>query len=84
MAAGCPVVATNLGGMSEAIAHRTNGLLFEKANIPQLAAHLQHLANDRDFLRQLAANTPIPKSIPTYVDELESTYQDIFSTRADR
>jgi glycosyltransferase involved in cell wall biosynthesis len=82
MAAGCPVVATNLGGMSEAIRDRITGLLFEKGNVPQLAAHLQHLTHDRDFLRQLAANTPIPKSIPQYVDELEAAYQNILAKRS--
>jgi glycosyltransferase involved in cell wall biosynthesis len=81
MAAGCPVIATNLGGMSEAIADRTNGLLFEKGNIPQLAARLRELADNRNLLRQLAANAPIPKSIPTYVNELESIYQDILKNR---
>ena len=53
MAAGCPVIATNLGGMSEAVDHHVNGLLFEIGNVEQLAAHIQTLALDRDTLRRL-------------------------------
>lgn len=77
MAAGCPVLATNLGGMSEAVLPETNGLLFEKGDFKTLARHLQRLALDRPFLRHLSANTTLPKSIPQYVDELESIYADV-------
>ncbi|HVS73593.1 MAG TPA: glycosyltransferase family 4 protein [Phycisphaerae bacterium] len=74
MAAGCPVIATDLGGMSEAVAHDVNGLLFQKGNVRELAGHLRRLGDNRDILRRLAANTHMPKSIPTYVDELEQVY----------
>ena len=77
MAAGCPVVATNLGGMSEAVSDEINGLLFEKGNVPQLARHLKRLALDRPLVARLSAHTKIPKSIPEYVDELEAVYDVI-------
>ena len=77
LAAAVPVIATNLGGMSEAITPEKTGLLFAKGDSAQLAAHLTRLAADRPFLRTLAANTPTPKSIPQYVTELEATYAEI-------
>ncbi len=74
MAAGCPVVATNLGGMSEAVRDQVNGLLFEKGDVPQLARQLMRLALDRPLVKKLSEHTQIPKSIPQYVDELEAIY----------
>ena len=35
--AGCPVIASNLGGMSEVIKHEKNGLLFEAGDFVGLA-----------------------------------------------
>jgi len=82
MAAGCPVVATDLGGMSEAVTHNVNGLLFEKGKVEQLARHLKRLAMDRPLVRSLSRNTKIPKSIPRYVDELEEIYGSVSAGRA--
>jgi glycosyltransferase involved in cell wall biosynthesis len=82
MASGCPVVATNLGGMSEAVTHNVNGLLFEKGNVHQLQQHLKRMALDRPLVASLAAKTKIPKSIPQYADDLERIYAEIHATRA--
>jgi glycosyltransferase involved in cell wall biosynthesis len=84
MASGCPVVATNLGGMSEAVTHNVNGMLFEKGNVAQLATHLRRLAEDRPFVQSLSARTKIPKSIPQYADDLERVYDEIRAGRATR
>ena len=46
LAAGVPVVATDLGGLSETIVHGRNGLLFEPGNPAALAAELEP-AGDR-------------------------------------
>jgi glycosyltransferase involved in cell wall biosynthesis len=81
MAAGCPVVATNLGGMSEAVTHEVNGLLFEKGDVGALAGHLERLALDRALVRRLSMRTRIPKSIPQNVDELESIYRSVVGER---
>jgi len=37
LAAGCPVIATDLGGLSEVIEDRINGLLFRKGDVTGLA-----------------------------------------------
>lgn len=76
-AAGCPVIATNLGGMSEAIHHEVNGLLFEKGNIVELANSIRRLYEDRILLRNLAINSVKPKSIQEYVGELETIYKNL-------
>jgi glycosyltransferase involved in cell wall biosynthesis len=76
-----PVIATNLGGMSEVIEHEKNGLLFEKGNAADLAGQIIRLLDDRTLFEKLSAGSQLPKSIPEYVDELESMYRGVILDR---
>ncbi|UUZ69981.1 glycosyltransferase family 4 protein [Polaromonas sp. P2-4] len=60
-AAGCPVIASNLGGMAEVVEHEKNGLLFEVGDVAGLASAIERLARDRELLRQLVANAIRPE-----------------------
>lgn len=73
-AAGCPVIASNMGGMAEVILHEENGLLFQTGNIKDLANTLKRLVQDRALLKSLAKNAVRPKPIREYVLELQSIY----------
>ncbi|OPX81000.1 MAG: D-inositol 3-phosphate glycosyltransferase [Pelotomaculum sp. PtaB.Bin013] len=77
-----PVIATNLGGMSEVIQHEKNGLLFEKGDTAQLAHLIMRLCRDRNLLPALSAKAVKPKSIPAYVNELEEYYGEILAEKA--
>ncbi|WP_025915738.1 glycosyltransferase family 4 protein [Herminiimonas sp. CN] len=66
----CPVVASDYPGISEAIRHEDNGLLFEAGNISALATQLLRLVNEPGLAARLSANYRQPKSITRYVDEL--------------
>jgi len=48
MAAGLPVIGTNLGGIPEVIADGENGILVPPARVDHLANALKRLANDRE------------------------------------
>ena len=76
-AAGCPVIASNLGGMAEVVEHEKNGLLFEAGDVIGLARAMERLARDRELLQQLAANATRPKSISDYVTELQIVYDEV-------
>jgi len=76
-AAGCPVVASNLGGMSEVVHNEENGLLFERGDVAGLAEALNRLSHDRVLLRRLADKVRQPKSIEGYVAELVDIYDDV-------
>jgi glycosyltransferase involved in cell wall biosynthesis len=76
-AAGCPVIASNLGGMSEVVHHGVNGLLFEQGDVSGLAEAISQLAHDRRLLRRLTENIRQPKSIESYVAELVGIYADV-------
>ncbi len=80
-AAGCPVIATDLGGMSEVVQNRINGLLFRKGDVAGLAGIIHSLADDRALLATLSDNTKPPKSIPEYVDELEACYAEVINDK---
>ncbi|MFH1417239.1 MAG: glycosyltransferase [Planctomycetota bacterium] len=54
MAAGCPVVATNVGGVPEAISSGENGLLVEPENAAALASALASLIDDAPMAQRLA------------------------------
>jgi glycosyltransferase involved in cell wall biosynthesis len=79
--AGCPVIASNLGGMSEVIKHEINGLLFEAGDFAGLAGAIERLAQDRALLLRLSQNAEKPKSISDYVSELLTIYGEVLSER---
>jgi glycosyltransferase involved in cell wall biosynthesis len=56
MAAGVPVVASDIDGVREMIVHGERGLLFPVGDDRQLAAHLRSLMDDPDLARRLAVN----------------------------
>lgn len=80
-AASTPVIATNLGGMSEVVSHGVNGLLFEKGDARGLSALLKRCAEERGLLEKLSGNVLPPKSMPRYADELEEVYRDVLKKR---
>jgi len=74
-AAKTPVIATNLGGMAEVVHHEKNGLLFEKGDVPGLAALIRRAVAESDLLPRLAANAASPRSISVYAGALEGMYR---------
>jgi glycosyltransferase involved in cell wall biosynthesis len=55
MAAGLPVVATNVGGVAEAVEDGETGLLVPAADAEALARALERLVSDADLRRRLGA-----------------------------
>lgn len=83
-AAGCPVIASNLGGMAEVVEHERNGLLFEAGDVAGLASAIERLALDRGMLQKLAANAIKPKHISDYVAELQNIYIEVLKEQRSR
>ncbi len=77
LAAKTPVIATNLGGMSEIIKHETNGLLFEVDSIKSLQEQLMRLINQPELLASLRRNIEPERSVAEMVDALELIYRKI-------
>ena len=69
-AARCPVVASDLPGLSAVIKNNENGLLFESGCSADLERQLMRLVTEEGLLHRLSANSSTPKSTELYVDEL--------------
>ncbi len=80
-AAGIPVIATDLGGMSEFVKHEENGLLFELENVGDLARQLQRLGEEPGLLERLRAGIGPVKTVQDDVDELEALYNALLDRK---
>jgi len=80
-ATGTPVVATNLGGMAEAVAHEVNGLLFRKGDVEDLAAQFGRLVSEPDLVGHLRGGIRPVKTVQQEVDELQDCYAQLTEAR---
>lgn len=74
-----PLIATDLGGLSELIRHEDNGLLFPLNDAATLSKHLLRLVNDRKFLAELRDRIPPERTMSQMVDNIESIYNSLES-----
>lgn len=72
-----PVIASNLGGMSEIVRDGMNGLLFDAGNSKKLAELILKVYEDRELLNSLSRNINLPKSYHDYSLELLSIYDEL-------
>ena len=79
MAAGVPVVASDLGGMRELVQHESNGLLFPMGDAAALAQCLQRLALDRRLLRRLSAAAAPIRSVAAEAAASVALYRELRS-----
>lgn len=80
-AAGAPVVATNLGGMSEFVRHEKNGLLFALDDAKSLARQLRRLVEEPGLLEKLRIGIDPVKGIGEYAGEVEAIYKSLVDKR---
>jgi len=81
-----PVVATDLGGMSELIHHNENGLLFPLNDHHALAREFLRLIEEPALLPTLMRNIKDERTMQEMVDEIEAVYNSLslsqWSTKA--
>lgn len=77
LAAGIPVVATNVGGLSEIVEPGKNGLLFPLEDREGLARCLSRLAEEPGLIARLREGIEPVKSIRQSAEELESLYNSL-------
>lgn len=80
-AAGVPVLATDLGGMSEVVIHGENGLLFGLEDHRDLARQLRRVMEEPGLLEKLRGGIGPVKTVGENVDELETLYAELLEER---
>ncbi|CAH1385725.1 glycosyltransferase family 4 protein [Candidatus Nitrotoga sp. M5] len=80
-AAGCPLIASDIGGLSDVIDPGKNGLLFSPGSASGLAQMVMRLIDDHNLLEKLSGAAVRPIDIDQYVDELEREYQKVLESR---
>jgi glycosyltransferase involved in cell wall biosynthesis len=78
-AAKTPVVATDLGGMSEVVEHEKNGLLFELDSAEDLARQLRRLYEEQGLLERLRSGIGHVKTVEENLAELEELYASLLT-----
>ncbi len=68
MGYGYPIVATNIAGIPEMVAHGENGFLFEPGHIDDMAQYLKKLCADADLREKMGR-----KSLECVKEKFEST-----------
>lgn len=81
-ASGTPVIATDVGGLSEAIEHEKDGLLFEMDNAADLSAKLLRFLLDPELIGRLRSGMGPVKTARESVDELEGIYEELLGRTA--
>lgn len=77
MAAGLPVVATDVEGNSEVVKHEETGLLVESDNSDELAEALKRLIQDEDFRKKCADSAT--RNIQDFsFDNMMKCYENLF------
>jgi glycosyltransferase involved in cell wall biosynthesis len=74
-AAACPVVASDLAGMSEVIRHDIDGSLFPPGDSDNLASIIVRLCTERSVVAKWSENAPRARSIEEYVDDVVEGYR---------
>lgn len=80
-AAGVPVVATDLGGMAEAVASEGDGLLFELEDVDDLARQLRRLIEEPGLIARLRAGIGPVKTVEEDAAQLERLYERLIRQR---
>jgi glycosyltransferase involved in cell wall biosynthesis len=72
-----PLIATDLGGLSELIREGVNGMLFPLNDAMALRNQLLRILTDRQFLQQLRDNIAPERTVSDMVDDIESIYGSV-------
>ncbi|MEM9177724.1 MAG: glycosyltransferase family 4 protein, partial [Myxococcota bacterium] len=85
MAAGCPVVASAVGGVPEFLVDGENGLLFPSESVAALVAAIERLLDDRALAARLGAaarrDVQARFGVDAVAAETEAFHRDVVSDR---
>ncbi len=74
-----PVIASNVGGITEFVKHEVNGLVFERNNVADLAHQLWRIVTEAGLLERLSIMIEPVKTMEEEVMELQAIYTDLIT-----
>ena len=80
MAAGLPVIATNVGGVADLIENRKNGFIVDQGQAEKLAMAIIELINNPDLIQKMIAQNLEDiktKDWPTIARRIDDVYKSI-------
>lgn len=83
MALGKPVVASNVGGISDLVVHGENGLLVEPADSRALAGSMKFLMTDSEKRKQMGGKgrkVALNYSVDSMVQKIDQLYTELLTT----
>jgi glycosyltransferase involved in cell wall biosynthesis len=80
-AAKIPVIASDVGGISEFVEPESNGLLFERGNVEDLSKQLERIVKEPDLLEKLRAGIRPVKSIEEEISEFVRIYEMLIASK---
>lgn len=80
-AAGVPVVAADLGGLTELVRDGEYGDLFRLGDVADLRARLERLAHEPQRLERYRRALPKSKTLDENADEIDALYRDVVEAR---
>ena len=72
-----PILASDLGGISEIVADGENGLLFEAGNVDMLRKILRKVLYRPDILEALRQKAPAVRGLAENLDDFETLYGEL-------
>lgn len=79
MASGCPVIATDVGGVREAIVDNETGILVEPGNKKALYEAIEKLVTDKDLRKKLGVNSRQRFNEKFTADIMVKKYEALYS-----
>jgi glycosyltransferase involved in cell wall biosynthesis len=80
-----PIVATDVGGVTEIITHGKNGLIAEAGDVETIANHVLSIARDPSLAASLAKNArevlEASFSVKAKVKDTEAVYEELLASR---
>jgi len=75
-----PIIASNIGGITELITHKKNGLLVEPGNVADLVEKMNLFINNPKLIEKYSQETYV-RSIKEDVEEIEKLYYELLSRK---
>jgi len=82
---GCAIVASNVGGIPEALANGEHGVLFESENVDELARHFDALLSDEKLMNDYKAkalNNIELFSVSDMVEQVNEIYLELLTKKS--